>query len=422
MAEEASAMDPIQIIRASNRMNLSALRSKDREDLLKQRRVSLLEAESLVADISLPQFKELCLKLKNKKTTFDVLRAIKMSCFSPGRTEAFMKTENALNTLIRVLVGRDARMQLEAAACLTNLVCGSHKASHRIAKACGPYLVSFLGSGSPYLQDQCAWACGNMANCCFPCFTLLKAQGLVPALLANIQSPVPDVIRSTMFALNACTKYVDEDLRDLADDHTVNSLLKLLEREHIHPTAKSDAIFTLSNIIFSLSKNRVEISDSTVETILIHLEKSALKDDFDIKLSLPLVRCLGFASTAKNTCLYIVQELKFKTVVSRILNSNCLHLFQEVICVLTNIIGCCCDLSSDDVDLNAIFRNIHLNTSNHLLIVQVLYFLCSWASRNKNIRIVLLQKEYSSVIEELLSCGEKTVEKAVQVILHIITS
>lgn len=60
--------------------------------------------------------------------------------------------EGAFNSLIRVLIGNDALKQLEAAACLTNLACGSHKCSYKVSKASGVYLISFVNGSSYFLQ------------------------------------------------------------------------------------------------------------------------------------------------------------------------------------------------------------------------------------------------------------------------------
>lgn len=37
------------------------------------------------------------------------------------------------------------------------------------------------------MQDQSAWAAGNLADDCFDCFSLLKAQGLIPALFTVLK-------------------------------------------------------------------------------------------------------------------------------------------------------------------------------------------------------------------------------------------
>ncbi|GFY70329.1 importin subunit alpha-1b [Trichonephila inaurata madagascariensis] len=335
--QEVAVDDPIQRLRAENREELNAFRKKDRESLFKQRRLKLFEVEALAANISAEQFKKLVLQLKQKKSSIEVLRGVKNNCCTPIRTETFFKIDGAFNALIRILIGNDAAMQLEAAACLTNLACGSHKASKRIIKGAGPYLISFIGSGSHYLQDQSAWAAGNLANDCSECFSLLKAQGLIPTLFSAIKSSSMEVIKSTVYALQACTKYGDPDLRSLIEHENLKDLLNLVQQKDIDKHTLSSTAFILSNIYYLRASQNCGISNTEAEIILNCLCDSISNYGIEISIALPLVRCLGFMSIEDQVCHFLSENVNFHSIVVQVFNCESYSLKVELLWVLTNI-------------------------------------------------------------------------------------
>ncbi|PRD28347.1 UNVERIFIED_CONTAM: Importin subunit alpha-1b [Trichonephila clavipes] len=399
--QQVAVDDPIQRLRAENREELNAFRKKDRESLFKQRRVKLFEVEALAANISAEQFKELVLQLKQKKSSIEVLRGVKNNCCTPVRTETFFKIDGAFNALIRILIGNDAAMQLEAAACLTNLACGSHKAAKRIIKGAGPYLISFIGSGSHYLQDQSAWAAGNLANDCSECFSLLKAQGLIPALFSAVKSSSMEVIKSTVYALQACTKYGDPDLRSLIEHENLKDLLNLIQQKNIDKHTLSSTAFTLSNIYYLRASQNCGISNTEAEIILNCLCDSISNYGIEISIALPLVRCLGFMS-----------------IEDQVFNCESYYLKVELLWVLTNIAAC--EEMNVIVNSEAILKIINFFV-NHLdgSCVQVLYHLCSLAMNCKRIRELLREQDVNLQIQSLQNCGDNIIEQAAETFLRL---
>ncbi|GFT94807.1 importin subunit alpha-1b [Nephila pilipes] len=419
--QEVAIDDPVERLRAENREELNAVRKKDRESLFKQRRLKLFEVEALVTDITTEQFKELVLQLKHKKASTEILRAIKNNCCTPVRTETFFKIEGAFNALVCILIGKDAGMQLEAIACLTNLACGSHKAAQRIIKGAGPYLVSFISSGSHYLKDQSAWTTGNLANDCSKCFSLLKTQGVIPALFGALKSPSIEVIKSAVYALRACTKYGDTDLRSFIETENLKDLLHFLHQENVGKHILSNTAFTLTNIYYITASQNCGISSTEAETILNCLCDSISNSKIEISIALPLVRCLGFMTMEDHICHFLSEHNSFHSVVIEIFKCENYCLKVELLWVLTNIAAC--RKISCSVNAEAILKIINISV-NHLdcYCMQVLYHLCTLATRSEKFRELIGQQDVILQIQSLLSCGKKYLEQAAETFLRVITN
>lgn len=57
-----------------------------------------------------------------------------------------------MNCLVGLFTGSDTELQLEAAWCLTNIAAGVDNHAMLVLRQAGPYLVTYLGNGSPQLQ------------------------------------------------------------------------------------------------------------------------------------------------------------------------------------------------------------------------------------------------------------------------------
>ncbi|GBL76588.1 hypothetical protein AVEN_53312-1 [Araneus ventricosus] len=420
--EQTTADDPIGRLRAENRAEIVASRKGDRDARFKQQRLSLQEVKELVADITLEEFKELVLRLKEKKPSLDTLKAIKNNCCTSTRAEAFFRVDGAFDALISIFIGKDASKQLEAAACLTNLACGSHKAAQRIIKRAGPYLVCFIGSGSCYLQVQSAWAAGNLTDDCYDCFSLLKAQGLMPALFTLLKSPSSEVVRSAVHALRSCTKYGDPDLGSIifAESENFKNLLNLLHQNGTEKVILHNTAFTLSNIYYLAASQHVGVSNCEAEMILNCLHKSISSFPVDILIALPMIRCLGFMTSGYEICYYLSEEPMFHFCATQIFSSEYDCLKVELLWVLTNI-AVSGKIVLDVINLNSILKILDtLLCSLDCSVVQVLYYLSTLAMKSEEIKEILHQEDTLKRISSFLNCGEKTLQQAAEIFFRII--
>ena len=62
------------------------------------------------------------------------------------------REENAMTTLVSIFTGKDEKLQLEAAWCLTNIATGAEEHALSILKHAGAYLITFLSSGNGPLE------------------------------------------------------------------------------------------------------------------------------------------------------------------------------------------------------------------------------------------------------------------------------
>ena len=119
-------------------------------------------------------------KSKDTQSQLKYLRnAFAESC---QNIDAFLEVDNALYALVGYLTGNNTTLQLEAVWCLTNISANDNQHIETFVKATSAYLITFLKSGSVILQDQSAWALGNMTADSHNIREILKAQGIVKPL------------------------------------------------------------------------------------------------------------------------------------------------------------------------------------------------------------------------------------------------
>ncbi|EAL67908.1 hypothetical protein DDB_G0278973 [Dictyostelium discoideum AX4] len=90
--------------------------------------------------------------------------------------------------------------QLEAAWCITNIA-GSEYTKSIINST--PFLINHLSSNNSTLQDQCAWALGNISLDSKEYRDLLIHQGILPPLVTLLSSRVPSLTITTCFTLSS---------------------------------------------------------------------------------------------------------------------------------------------------------------------------------------------------------------------------
>lgn len=393
----------------------SAVREKQRSEILKHNRPEFSNVEKSMRDITLDEFKDIVLKFKQrgsgKNRSLEILHQIKKSiCSGDEYIEAFFKIDGAFATLVSLLIGKDAQKQLEAAACLTNLACSSHKSCCKIAKRAGAYLVLFMNGDSLYMQDQCAWTAGNIVNDCYECFSILKAQGLLPALLKLLESSMSEVIHSATFALCACTKYEDSDMMTLAGSATLaQSFLKVILQGGVNRGAIADASFGLANCYYLAGANNFQnFTPDAADIILNCLDRCTKESPIDILIATPLLRCLGYFGYQKNSvCEYISVHNFFNNVINQIMCSHYHHLKKELLWVLNNI------LVSEDLDMDYSTLNNIINTIKSLLnpldsaLYEALYCIALLAHKDAKFVSLLIEAQVPPQLASL-TCDKNT--------------
>ena len=135
--------------------------------------------------LSLDDIKLLSKELGNKseKTEESLKLLIKAFRTDASYVNAFLEEERSLWNIVGLFSGKDSKLQLYAAYCITNITSVEHQYSQAVANACSPYLITYLSSEVLLKQDLCATALGNIASDGEEFCELLKIQGVMMPLV-----------------------------------------------------------------------------------------------------------------------------------------------------------------------------------------------------------------------------------------------
>ncbi|KAH7959940.1 hypothetical protein HPB49_015218 [Dermacentor silvarum] len=215
-----------------------------RKKLVDDRRGASVPSTKEFEPVPIEEFEAMLKDLKAERNNTHYFRKLKNSlALGDEYVSRFLRTNNALEQLLSVVLRScEASCQLEALACLTNLACGDHKATYRVLRAAGPYLITFLNGSNPFLQEQSAWCLANIAMDCDQCCDLLRCQGASHAFVKALQSIYPQVVEMAVLALKAYTQSSPDVVHrwcDLAGavagtPGMVSALGHLLEAPYLH--------------------------------------------------------------------------------------------------------------------------------------------------------------------------------------------
>ncbi|XP_049270892.1 uncharacterized protein LOC119390819 isoform X2 [Rhipicephalus sanguineus] len=186
-----------------------------RQKLVDDRRGASVYTKEL-EPMPIEEFEAMLKDIKAQRNNKHYLRKVKNSlALGDDYISRFLRTNGALEQLLSVtLRSVESSCQLEALACFTNLACGDHKATFRVLRCAGPYLITFLNGSNPFLQEQSAWCLTNIAKDCDECRNLLRCQGASHAFIKALQSIYPQVIDMAVLALQAYAQSPPDIIHD----------------------------------------------------------------------------------------------------------------------------------------------------------------------------------------------------------------
>ncbi|VDI78382.1 Hypothetical predicted protein [Mytilus galloprovincialis] len=416
--------DDVDTIRNKNRNEEIALRKEKKDKLLSSKRFRLAEGEEITDEYSISEVKTIAATLKKSGT--NTLAALKLlrQAFSQGTVyiDAFIRQENIIHTLVGLYTGTNSDLQLEAGWCITNISAGSHDQAMLISKYVAPYLVAYLSSQNFLLQDQSAWALGNLAGDSQECRNMVRAQGVVAPLIKLLQSQHPAVVQSAAFALSNLAKECIEISREMVQGQVIPVLLP-------HFTYHPDNVNILSEVswVFTYLASSGEFSEEIVKNgvltqiVVLLIQLSEVKPHIATVVT-PLLRCLGnLCSGPDEYTVMACENQQLLPVLGTYLSSNHRHVKKETLWVLSN-------LTSESKACSAVTHSSLL----HQILEQVpaafdikmeaLYVLCNLAIHGEEICSYLVDngvlQKVTPVLKssdvEILNLGLSLVEMALR--------
>lgn len=327
-----------------------ALRSQQSDEQRERRKKLVDDRRALlpaVHELELPsveEFEALLKNLRKERNNKHYFRKLKNSLASGDEyISSFLKTAHALEQLLSVAIrSPEVSCQLEALACLTNLACGNHKATFRVLRAAGPYLVTFVNGSNPLLQEQSAWCLANVAMDCDKCRELMQFQGASHALVKALQSVHPQVVDMAVLALQSYAQYSADIARDLVTRGLLEHLLPLFDRQ----SAKPEFIAQLGWIVFYVYNSGVMQSENLEHTAkLCHLAAnrtvlySAAPKENAAALTSLLVCLADWSCRWQRLAVTVSRTPGMATTLGCLLNAPFLHLRREALWLLHCLSG-----------------------------------------------------------------------------------
>lgn len=329
-----------QQLREKRRIEEKGLRKERRDRLLDAKRIRLDEAdteEDEETDISDQVNTALTNLQKDPGARLDNLKILRRA-FARGTRfiDEFLKHDSSLPFLVGALTGVDCELQLEAAWCFTNIAAGTHDHALKAGKAAAPYLITYLSSSNPKLQNECAWALGNIAGDSAECRDLLRAQGVVLPLVQLLQSPVPQVIQSSAFALSNLARGDGANTKELVDAGVCPLILQLIQEDISDLQTLSEAAWVLTYL--TASGEHEDIIFPSLQRVCPVLVSLSAENTNNSQVVTPLLRCLGNLCSGPEECsIQTCQCPGMVTAVEKYLHSDHRHIRKEILWVLSNL-------------------------------------------------------------------------------------
>ncbi|XP_062044987.1 transmembrane and coiled-coil domain-containing protein 6 isoform X3 [Lepus europaeus] len=159
-------------------------------------------AAAVLGEAEVQQFLWLAQRGTEEKAREKALVSLRRGLQHLETQQIFIRLEGSMRTLVGLLTGSRALLQLEAARCLHEL---SHSEQSAVAEACLPatsYLLTYLSGHSSDFIELCLYTLGNLIVESEAVRRQLLPQGIVPALATCIQSPHVAVLEALGYALS----------------------------------------------------------------------------------------------------------------------------------------------------------------------------------------------------------------------------
>ncbi|XP_067934669.1 uncharacterized protein [Watersipora subatra] len=399
-------MDRKQQRKKGHQKTVSDLRSKWRSESLtlsKDKRAQLLDAkrvrhspaaspthgdtddESIDDGVSIEQVDKAIQDLHSNDTRVGALKMLQRA-LAQGSViiDHFIEHEGALDKLVGLLSETDAELQIESVWCVANITAGEHDVTLKVARATAPYMITYLSGDNHNLQEQCAWALGNIAGDSEQCRDLLIIQGAILPLIALLKSTDTGCIQNAAFALSNLARGDNSKRTRLLQAGILEPLLLLL-KEGFEESVLTEVSWVLCYLSAS-SENETKMCESgavskMVEQLIIHSEDQDLNNNV---LATPVLRFLGnvFSGPDELSEKACTECPTMISTVTKFLNSNHRHIIKETLWLLSNLsvdVKACEEI----VNSGVITKLVSLLASSFEIKLEAAYCLCHIATHGR---------------------------------------
>ncbi|KAH3894055.1 uncharacterized protein LOC127861681 [Dreissena polymorpha] len=337
-------VDSVDKLKEKRGQEVISLRKEKREKIVSSKRFRFEDGQAGGGEHGFTEemVTDSCKKLQHSgQEKLPLLQCVRQACAQGViYIDAFFKVENSLQCIVGLLTGNDVELQHEAAWCLTNISAGNTDHALSVAKSAAPYLITYLSSNNPLMQDQCAWALGNLAGDSPECRTMMQAQGAVVPLVTLLQSPVPAVVQSAAFALSNIARDSPDVTRELVTAGLVPMLVPYISLAPENRPILEEVAWILTYLSTSGEHVPLMIENGLLTSAVSLIVKLQGENPQDVKTVTPLLRCLGNICSGPNDyTLLALENPRLLHTVGQYLDSSIRHIVKETLWVLSNIVG-----------------------------------------------------------------------------------
>eukprot|EP00040_Diaphanoeca_grandis_P026442 m.148157 g.148157 ORF g.148157 m.148157 type:complete len:498 (+) comp30575_c4_seq2:297-1790(+) len=340
-----SAQQRQQTLREGRRSGSLALRKQKRGDLIQLKRVraavqpvEVSQSVPVTFDVAkMPDVVTALIKFKVETRLATLTLLSNMLAQGCEAVEAFLSLDKAMAGLMRALSLPET--QLQACWCVTNIAAGTSAHTKRAMEA-APYLILFLATNNQYLQEQSAWALGNMAGDGVVCRDLLVAHGVVVPLVRLLQNDCAAVVQYTAYALTNILRGVNADVSVALNAGVVATAVSALKQFSSNHRVRVELLW----LFVWLNVNSLEVPTLLAKhphflRLLFDICNEASTAIDAIEHVSPMLRLLGQLVCDDATANKVINDIKTMSTLHTLMTSTTLHIQLECAWVISNIAG-----------------------------------------------------------------------------------
>ncbi|XP_076434701.1 uncharacterized protein LOC143274696 [Babylonia areolata] len=385
-AKHKHSAPSVQNLRAKQRETQVEIRKSKRDRKFNAKRVRLENTEGEEGSISLEETEAACRELvkKGDNTMECLLKLRRAFTQGPEFIDVLFRVDNCLASLVGLLTGRAIEVQEQVAWCMTNVATGRPEHVLALAKAAAPYCITYISGSSPVLQDQCAWALGNMAGDNVECRLLLHSMGCLPPLINLLQSPTPACVKSAAFAISNLIAELHSICKDAVQAGLLTVMLQLLQKTDVTP----DVLSELGWVVTYLTNSPEVVVEMVtmgflpvLVDIVVHVAMTGQVKGGEV--ATPMLRALGNVCCGPDEySLMACGNPRLMPALLRLLQSPLPHVVKETVWVMSNMTS---DYSvSQSVVYGPMLPTlVSLLDRGHQVQMETMYTLCNMASHGE---------------------------------------